>query len=554
MCRTKRRMTGGDLMIGMSLSYKKLLSADDDGLKPEILLPKLWAEGVRSVELRAVSPSEPADNVLKVASLLWDYGFSITVHGKCRSVESAANDVFAPLELMLSNMRQKELIVTLHPIKGDNTAMLTALSDHIADNNYPVRIALENNRKMPDNTDGDCLALVLDAVTRADRANVGICFDMGHYAWFTENFTDSPNMIPPKAFLSRVIHTHIHAYEEGTTHFPIYEWREPFAGYINKLAYKYYGIYNIEISPDRFSALMDADEGYICSVRTLKEHYPFYASLYDEMRFNYDRYFANALEVFGKTDGSYGALVAPSAYFFSTNGYRWAMDVSFLYLRRVAEAPSRIKETLGGIDLVLLTHEHSDHLEAATVRELCDTDILWVAPEFIAEKMLSLGVRREKLITVKAGDDISVGPLRIQVLEGKHFRAEDGRGVSSVGYLVSADNAPSIAFPGDVRDYRATEGDTLDADHCFAHVWLTDRALEPEAYIPKSREFAEFMLKRSKKSIFLTHLYVDREEEQMWKTHHALVAADAIHNKSPETAVHIPKYGEVFELSAEGKG
>ena len=243
-------------MIGMSLSYKKLLYADDDGLKPEILLPKLWAEGVRSVELRAVSPSEPADNVLKVASLLWDYGFSITVHGKCRSVESAANDVFAPLELMLSNMRQKELIVTLHPIKGDNTAMLTALSDHISDNNYPVRIALENNRKMPDNTDGDCLALVLDAVTRADRANVGICFDMGHYAWFTENFTDSPNMIPQKAFLSRVIHTHIHALGSSrNTHFPLSEGTLPLTYYCNALGRDI--CYNIELEPGRWENLYD---------------------------------------------------------------------------------------------------------------------------------------------------------------------------------------------------------------------------------------------------------------------------------------------------------
>lgn len=541
-------------MIGMSLSYKNLLLAETGELSPEILLPKLWERGVRSIELRAVSPTEPPENVLKVASLLWDHGFCVTVHGKCKTVEGAIDDVFAPLEGMLAHMRQSELVVTLHPIDGDNAAMLTALSDHISENNYPVRIALENNRKMPDKSDGDCLALVLDAVTRANRENVGICFDMGHYAWYTENFTDSPNTLPPAEFFSRVIHTHIHAYEEGDTHFPVSEWREPFSLYIEKLAYKYYGIYNLELSPERFAHRMGATEGYLRSADVLKENYPYNAALYDEVRADYDGCFARALDVFKKTKGCYASLIAPSSYLFSTNGYLWAMDVSFLFIRRLASAPSSIRETLGGLDLMLITHAHDDHLEEETVRALCDTDITWVAPEFVEEKLLSFGVRREKLISVKAGDNIDVGPLNIRVIEGRHFRPEDGAGIASVGYLVSADGAPSVAFPGDVRDYRIADSEELNADHCFAHVWLTDNALDPEVYTKKSSELADFMLTRSRKSIILTHLYGNRREGKAWQKHHARVAADAIHKRSSETAVSIPKYGEVFELSAEGKG
>lgn len=541
-------------MIGMSLSYKNLLYTEDEELKPRVLLPKLWERGVRSIELRAVSPTEPRENVLKVASLLWDYGFCVTVHGKCRSVESAVADVFDPLSEMLSHMRQSELIVTVHPINGDNTAMLIALSDHISKNGLPVRIALENNRKMPDKSEGDCLMLVLDAVTRADRSNVGICFDMGHYAWYTENFTDSPNTLPPAAFLSRVIHTHIHAYEEGDTHFPLSRWREPFSLYIEALTYKYYGIYNVELSPERFAHRMSAAEGYLLSADVLKTHYPYNASLYDEMRLRYDEYFANALKVLDKTEGIYATLVAPSSYLFSTNGYRWAMDVSFLYLRRLAGAPHMIRETLGDLDLMLLTHAHDDHMEEETVRALCDTDIMWVVPEFMVNKMRALGVRDERLTAVGAGDDINVGPLRIRVLEGRHFRPEDGTGIASVGYLVSADGAPSIAFPGDVRDYGIAEGEELNADHCFAHVWLTDNAIDPEAYIPKCGEFADFMLTRSRKSIILAHLYGNRRVGKAWQLHHARAAADAIRERSPETVVRIPRYGEILDLSAEGKG
>ena len=170
-------------MIGMSLAYKQLLSAKDPALDPDILLPQLWEHGVRSIELRSISPKACPAEALRVANLLWDCGFQITVHAQAKSAESAVNDVFAPLSDILANMRQHELTVTVHPVVGDNAAMLVDLSDHITEHNFPVRIALENNRKMPDGTNGDSAALVLDAVTRADRQNVGICFDMGHWAW-----------------------------------------------------------------------------------------------------------------------------------------------------------------------------------------------------------------------------------------------------------------------------------------------------------------------------------------------------------------------------------
>ena len=535
-------------MIGISLEYKSLKFSKDDDLRPQILLPKLREHNVQSIELRTVHALEPADNVLRVANLLWDYGFQVTVHSKCESVESAVSDVFGPLADVLKNLRQRELIVTIHPVIGDNVLMLTELSDYITEQGYPVRIALENNRKMPDKTDGDCLSFVLDAVTRANRKNIGVCFDMGHWAWYTANFTSSPNMLPPKVFLSRTIHTHIHSYTEGLTHFPLDQWREPFSRYIEALAYNYYGTYNIELEPKRFKHLMNATEAYLLSADVLKNNYPFHATLYDYMRFHYDDCFRQALDVFKKTKGCHFTLVSPSSYLFSTNGYRWAMDVSFLYLRELAEAPSKILQTLGDIELMVLTHAHRDHMEEYTIRTLADTEITWLVPDFIVDDMLRFGVRREKLIVVKAGDSVTVGPLDVKVFKGRHFRPDDGVGVEAVGYLISADGTPSVAFPCDVRDYRVTEDGIKNADHCFAHVWLTDEALDPEMYTPKSREFADFMLNVSRKSIFLTHLYGNRPESKTWKMNHARIVEEEIRKRSPEISVRVPKYGEIIEL------
>jgi hypothetical protein len=114
---------------------------------------------------------------------------------------------------------------------------------------------------------------------------------------------------------------------------------------------------------------------------------------------------------------------------------------------------------------------------------------------------------------------------------------------------MSAENAATIAFPSDVRNYRLTDGDEVGADHCFAHLWLTDHALEPEIYIPKSREFASSMLQKCRKSIFLTHLYIHRSDEKRWTAKHARVACEAIQELSPDTTVRVPRYGEVFDLS-----
>lgn len=538
-------------MIGLSLSYQWLLTSEGNLPKPQVLLPQLWERGVRSIEIRMVPLCAPASDVLKIANFLWDHGFNITVHSKSKTEKNAVEEILKPLSLMLTHMRQSELTVTVHPIVGNNVAMLTALSDHIYENGYPVRIALENERKLPDKTNGNGLALVLDAVTAVDRENVGICFDMGHFAWYADNFTDSPNALPPKEFLSRVIHTHIHAYSEGTTHFPLDEWRMPFSLYINALQHNYFGAYNIELSPHRFAHRMNAVDAYFTSVDMLKSNLPFNAALYNDLRFHYDVRFYRALNVLDKHDGCYASLINSSSYLFSTNGYRWAMDIAFRNIRHLSKIPSQISEYLGNLDLIVLTHAHADHMEESTIRSLAKTDISWLVPDFTVDSMLKFGVRREKLIVVKVNDILTVGPLTVRVLQGRHYRPDTGKGVAAVGYMITAHNAPSLVFPGDIRDYDTNGLEVLNADFCFAHVWLTDEALNPDKYLPKSKEFAEFMLKMSHSSILLTHLYENaRTESGMWQIKHAQVARDAILERSSQTAVLIPKYGEILQLKA----
>ena len=533
-------------MIGVSLPYKKLLKLATTDDSSEIL-EKLWKNNVRSIEIRAVVPNENPSDVLSICNHLWDRGFFVTVHALCKNEEKAIEDILFPLEQAILHLRQDKLTVTVHPINGDNVKMLTTLSDYIYQNNYPVKIALENNRKMPDNSIGDSMALVNEVVTKVNRKNVGICFDMGHYAWYTANHTDNPYLIPPKDFLSKVIHTHIHSYMDGSTHFPIFEYKEPIYLYIKALEYDYFGVYNIELDPNRYADRWNKYDSYVVSAKTINENYPFYASYYDDTRQNYDNSFCKAIDIFDKNDGYYATLISPSSYLFSTFGYHWAMDVSFLHIRKLAKTPAKVRDYLKNLKLMLITHAHADHMEDATIRALADTEITWVAPSFLKENMLSFGVREEKLITVDVYDEICVGPLNIKVLKGRHFRPNGGGGIETVGYFIKSENGPTVAFPSDVRDYTPNKK-KLNADYCFAHLWLTDKAQNPDKYIPKSYEFADFALSNSTKNIFITHLYVNRPQDKMWKYEHAEVARATILEKSPQTNVFIPQYGEIFKL------
>ena len=197
-------------MIGVSLPFSWFW--DDNCTQLYHFLDVLAADGVSSIELRTVRAQHTPEHVLSAVRLLWDKGLLCTIHGEVKSAESAVTDVFAPLALLLQEpFRQDSINITIHPIPGDNASMLKALSEHIEANQYPITITLENNRRLPDKSEGDSVAVVLQAVMDAGKSNVKMCLDMGHYAYYVKKFfPDEPNRLPPEEMWSYIGHTHIH--------------------------------------------------------------------------------------------------------------------------------------------------------------------------------------------------------------------------------------------------------------------------------------------------------------------------------------------------------
>jgi L-ascorbate metabolism protein UlaG (beta-lactamase superfamily) len=104
---------------------------------------------------------------------------------------------------------------------------------------------------------------------------------------------------------------------------------------------------------------------------------------------------------------------------------------------------------LTGVDLVLITHEHADHLDPGTVPALAEANpaALWVAPAPIVDQLSALGVPDERVSGVLVDQRVEVAGVGVEAVAAAHAFAAEGFGGYSfwtdadgrhraVGYLV----------------------------------------------------------------------------------------------------------------------
>lgn len=279
---------------------------------------------------------------------------------------------------------------------------------------------------------------------------------------------------------------------------------------------------------------------------------PLRARLHEDIRLHFDERFRRALTVFdGSAPGTRFALVQSASYMFNTGGYRWAMDLAFRAAYSLADTPAQAADLLAPVQLMLISHGHGDHFEERTVRALAPTGMHWIIPDFLAEQGAAWGIAPDRLHLARAGEPLRMGSLTILPFAGRHFRPGGGAGVPEYGYHVSAEGAPSLVFPVDVRDF-SLEGlpDLPPADYCFANVWLGDKNALDTDLSAACTQFARFMLRLCPKHILLTHLYENkRADDSMWRDEHAEAVAEAIRALNPDTQVLIPHSGDVLGLT-----
>ena len=99
-------------------------------------------------------------------------------------------------------------------------------------------------------------------------------------------------------------------------------------------------------------------------------------------------------------------------------------------------------------DLVLITHSHYDHCDPDGIKKVLKEDTVIVAPKECAPKLL------ERTKTIKPGEEISIGKVRIRAVEAYNYKRFRSPGKPfhpkgfGVGYLITV-SGKTIYHAGD---------------------------------------------------------------------------------------------------------
>lgn len=250
------------------------------------------------------------------------------------------------------------------------------------------------------------------------------------------------------------------------------------------------------------------------------------------------------------TSGDRVWFAGPTSYVFSLSGVRFAVD---LQIRRECDF-EKVREGLcddtSALSFVLITHQHDDHMCIPLMRALKDSPIIWYIPEGTHENLIAeTELPEEKIVRVRDGEELCVGPLKIKAFNSTHERPEEEPIFQQLGYEIITPRG-KLLLPADVRNYDLNLYPSFsDIDVCFSHLWAGDDTVNAENYMPLLKEFADFNSHFGAKKYFLCHLYeIARELRHMWRYTHAAAAMELFMERIPEAEIMIPHLGSSYEL------
>lgn len=268
-------------MIGITMRYGLFLSTPGTAGNAALLNAYGSVEnimlayqklGVQSIELSCLHTHLPIAEMIDICRRIQRTGLHLTLHGTTENISGAAHfDFFAPLyEEILRHQRHTS--VTLHA-PSDLSKAISIPRDWCQEGlkRFPsLLFVIENQRlRLPEH--GEHFKINAIPPTLPETENVGICWDMGHYAYNILKDGLPIKTLPAPETLKRIRHTHIHGIENMDTHYPLQG--DPVTTYVKALQNSdYSGIYNLEIVPDKFmKAKPDVKHEIEKSIILLKE-------------------------------------------------------------------------------------------------------------------------------------------------------------------------------------------------------------------------------------------------------------------------------------------
>ncbi len=158
---------------------------------------------------------------------------------------------------------------------------------------------------------------------------------------------------------------------------------------------------------------------------------------------------------------------------------------------RMTRAPLRSRD-LQGVDLVLASHRHSDHLDPGTLPDLLEASprAELVLPESLREHATGIGLPADRLTGVNAGEVVERSGFRIRALPSAHEdldRDERGRYLY-LGYVIEVEGL-RLYHSGDSLAYAGLE-QALGPDP-FDVLFLPINGREPSRGVPGNMTAAE---------------------------------------------------------------
>jgi hypothetical protein len=240
-------------------------------------------------------------------------------------------------------------------------------------------------------------------------------------------------------------------------------------------------------------------------------------------------------------------LTYSANYLLNSAGKKWAIDPYSLFTRIGGGAQPDFSEDLLSLQLVVLTHSHSDHLDLHLIAGLRDFPLQWVIPEFMLAKIKAVvDLPSDRIIIPQPQKPLRIDNLTLTPFEGLHIHGEHG--VPAMGYLAEFSEKRWL-FPGDTRLYDFSKLPEFgELDGVVSHLWLgKGEALESKP--SKLEGFCNFFSQFTTKQLIITHLHeYGRDMNELWDLHHFQLVRTHIHAIKPELSVTAALIGECVDL------
>ena len=198
---------------------------------------------------------------------------------------------------------------------------------------------------------------------------------------------------------------------------------------------------------------------------------------------------------------------------------------------------------LGRIDVVLVSHEHYDHLDVPSLRKL-DPSIQVLAPS--GAKPALRRARRDHVRTVGVGDVVELGGVGVRATPAEHAGGGGFRKGDALGYVLEGSASAYFAGDTDLFDGMADIG---PVDLALVPVWGWGPTLGTGHLDPARAAAAVALLKpRVAVPIHWGTYYPLHARRGSYLTEPPLEFRIAAAKAAPETRVEILQPGESLEL------